>query len=142
MAKGGDQRKLKVERDARLAELDDDFAFVAECNEGGEFMAPERIERLRRIAEMTWTRTLDDRVGISWEERQRKDRTPAPSLPTVENLIADKQEHLIERAVNERMPADNPWGFNLDVPEYKYNRGELYNLEVMRGTHLGHCRYF
>ena len=32
------------------------------------------------------------------------------------------------------MPDDNPWGFRLDVPEYQYNRGELYNLEVSRGT--------
>jgi hypothetical protein len=29
---------------------DADFAFVAACNQGGEFMAPERIERLQAIA--------------------------------------------------------------------------------------------
>jgi HD-GYP domain-containing protein (c-di-GMP phosphodiesterase class II) len=27
-----------------------------------------------------------------------------------------------------------PWGFKLDVPEYKYNRGELYNLSIEKGT--------
>ncbi|MGV0952568.1 MAG: HAMP domain-containing protein, partial [Azonexus sp.] len=57
---------------ARLAEtlagLDDDFAFIAECNEGGEFMAPEKLDRLQAIATRTWTRTLDDRIGISHEE--------------------------------------------------------------------------
>ena len=77
-------------------------------------MAPERIERLRRIAAMTWRRTLDDRVGISWEEKQRKERTPAVPLPVAEKLIDDKPEHLIERAENERMPEDNRWGFKLD----------------------------
>jgi HD-GYP domain-containing protein (c-di-GMP phosphodiesterase class II) len=133
-ADGGDRAQLQAELDARLGALDDDFAFVAECNEGGEFMAPERIERLRKIARTTWTRTLDDRIGVSWEERQRKDRTPAPTLPAIERLLADKQEHIIERPDNERMPADNRWGFKLDVPEHKYNRGELYNLEVARGT--------
>jgi hypothetical protein len=133
-ADGGDRNQLQAALDARLQALDDDFAFVAECNEGGEFMAPERIERLRTIAQTTWTRTLDDRIGISWEERQRKDRTPAPTLPVSERLLADKQEHIIERADSERMPADNHWGFKLDVPEHKYNRGELYNLEVARGT--------
>jgi HD-GYP domain-containing protein (c-di-GMP phosphodiesterase class II) len=51
-----------------------------------------------------------------------------------ERLLADKQEHIIERPDSERMPADNRWGFKLDVPEHKYNRGELYNLEVARGT--------
>ena len=32
------------------------------------------------------------------------------------------------------MPAGNPWGFHVDVPALKYNRGELYNLAVGRGT--------
>jgi len=130
----GDQDTLKDELNAELARLDDDFAFVAECNEGGEFMAPERLERLREIAERTWMRTLDDRLGISWEERRRKERTAAAELPVSERLIDDKPEHLIERSDAERMPEDNPWGFRLDVPEHQYNRGELYNLEVTRGT--------
>ena len=134
MANGGDQDALKGELDAALDRLDDDFAFVAECNEGGEFMAPERLDRLRSIAETTWMRTLDDRLGISWEERQRKARTAAPDLPVAERLLDDKPEHLIERTDAERMPADNPWGFKLDVPEHQYNRGELYNLAVARGT--------
>jgi len=134
VADGGNREILKAELDADLARLDNNFAFVAECNEGGEFMAPERLERLRAIAETTWIRTLDDRAGISWEERRRKERTPAPELPALERLLDNKQEHLIERADAEHMPEDNPWGFRLDVPRYKYNRGELYNLEVARGT--------
>jgi len=32
------------------------------------------------------------------------------------------------------MPADNPWGFKLDVPALKYNRGEVANLAIGRGT--------
>ena len=141
VAGGGEPAALKTTLDAELAQLDDDFAFVAECNLGGEFMQSERIDRLRRIAAVTWLRTLDDRLGISADELTRKQRTPAASLPVVEPLIADKPEHLIERADNERMPADNPWGFRLDVPHYKYNRGELYNLEVKRGTLSAEERY-
>ena len=34
--------------------FDEEFAFVGECNVGGEFMAPEKVERLHRIAERTW----------------------------------------------------------------------------------------
>jgi HD-GYP domain-containing protein (c-di-GMP phosphodiesterase class II) len=141
IAAGGDRTHLQQALAAELAQLDDDFAFVAECNEGGEFMAPERIERLRRIAALTWRRTLDDRIGISWEERQRKQRTPAKPLPVLEKLIDNKPEHLIEREDSDRMPPDNPWGFKLDVPEHKYNRGELYNLEVERGTLSAEERY-
>ncbi|UCC55667.1 MAG: hypothetical protein JSU75_09975, partial [Gammaproteobacteria bacterium] len=141
VANGGDREALQAVLDSELAALDADFTFIAECNAGGEFMAPERIERLREIGERNWTRTLDDRIGVSWEEGMRKSRSPAPDLPVVEKLLDDKPEHLIEHAANDHMPADNPWGFRLDVPEYKYNRGELYNLSVARGTLTDEERY-
>jgi HD-GYP domain-containing protein (c-di-GMP phosphodiesterase class II) len=38
----------------RLAELDEDLAFIESVNNGGEFMAPERLERLQSIAERTY----------------------------------------------------------------------------------------
>jgi HD-GYP domain-containing protein (c-di-GMP phosphodiesterase class II) len=141
LAGGGDPQVLQAARDRELQQLDDDFAFVAECNQGGEFMAPEKIERLQRIAGYTWTRTLDDRLGVSWEELQRKQRTTASPLPVQEKLLDNKEEHLIERAPVDQLSTDNPWGFRVDVPEYKYNRGELYNLEVSRGTLTGEERY-
>src|SRR5205807_9921777 len=46
---GDDEMKLRRKRDRRCRQLDDDFFFVAECNIGGEVMAPERIERLQKI---------------------------------------------------------------------------------------------
>ncbi|UUQ65962.1 HD domain-containing protein [Pseudomonas fuscovaginae UPB0736] len=131
---GGDEQALAATRDARLNALDDDFAFVAQCNLGSEAMAEADLERLRGIAQRTWIRTLDDRLGVSWEENRRQARTPAPNLPVSEYLLADKPEHLLERNDSERMPANNPWGFQLDVPLYKFNRGELYNLSITRGT--------
>jgi HD-GYP domain-containing protein (c-di-GMP phosphodiesterase class II) len=141
LAAGGDRQVLQAARDRELQQLDDDFAFVAECNQGGEFMAPDKIERLQRIAGYTWTRTLDDRLGVSWEELQRKQRTAASSLPVQEKLLDNKEEHLIERSPLEQLSPDNPWGFKVDVPRYKYNRGELYNLEVGRGTLTSEERY-
>ena len=129
----------RLERESR--ELDEEFAFVAESNEGGEFMAPERIARLTRIAERTWMRTLDDRLGVSWEERKRKEREPAPPLPAPERLLADKPEHIVLRPPEERIPADNPWGFRIEVPDHKYNRGELHNLAIGRGTLTAEERY-
>ena len=134
LSAGGNEKTLKDALDKALKELDEDFAFVAECNEGGEFMAEDKVERLNRIAERTWMRTLDDRIGISWEELGRKNRAEKPELPVEEKLLTDKPEHVIERQDHERMPDDNPWGFRLDTPEYKYNRGELYNLSIARGT--------
>ena len=39
------------------------------------------------------------------------------------------------------MPQDNPWGFRMDVPELLYNRGELHNLTISRGTLTAEDRY-
>ncbi|MGB4073015.1 HD domain-containing phosphohydrolase [Pseudomonas sp.] len=134
LSQGGDASSLSQLRDELLATLDDEFAFIARCNLGGEAMAEADLERLRSIAARTWTRTLDDRLGVSWEENLRQSRSPAQALPVQEALLSDKPEHLIERPDSERIAADNPWGFKLDVPHYKHNRGELYNLGIGRGT--------
>ncbi|WP_236194040.1 HD domain-containing phosphohydrolase [Pseudomonas glycinae] len=141
LAMGGEEQQLADLRDATLTALDDDFAFVAHCNLGSEAMAEADLQRLQGIARRTWTRTLDDRLGLSWEENRRQARTPAPPLPVTEPLLADKPEHLLERAEGELIPKDNPWGFKLDVPPYKYNRGELYNLSIPRGTLTREERY-
>ena len=134
LSKGGDAEQLKSELEAKQNQLDDDYVFVAKCNEGGEFMAEEKITRLNEIAATTWRRTLNDRIGVSWEEGLRKQRDPEPELPTEEPLIADKEEHIIYRSEDEVISGDNPWNFKLDTPQHRYNRGELYNLSVARGT--------
>jgi HD-GYP domain-containing protein (c-di-GMP phosphodiesterase class II) len=140
-AQGGDPGQLAALRDELLATLDDEFAFVARNNLGGEAMADEDLARLERIAGRTWLRTLDDRLGLSWEEARRHQCQPVPSLPVEERLLADKPEHLIERPASEIIPSDNPWGFRLEVPRHKFNRGELYNLSIGRGTLTREERY-
>ena len=134
LSAGGERQDLQQQLDSRLAQLDDDFAFVATCNQGGEFMAPEKLQRLQAIAANTWQRTISDRLGISWEESLRRQDTDEPDLPADEPLIADKPEHIHARDASEIMGDDNPWDFKLDTPEHKYNKGELYNLSVARGT--------
>jgi HD-GYP domain-containing protein (c-di-GMP phosphodiesterase class II) len=140
IAKGGDKALLFEELEKKNRELDDDFAFIAECNVGGEFMVDEKIDRLRAIAAKTWNRTLDDNLGLSWEELKRKD-SRNHALPVAENLLADKAEHLIKRDEKDRIPEDNQWGFKVKTPRYKYNRGELYNLSVKKGTLSEEERY-
>ncbi|TJZ74831.1 HD domain-containing phosphohydrolase [Chitiniphilus eburneus] len=139
VAGGADDAALRPALDAELAALDDDFAFVAACNEGGEAMAPENVDRLRAIAARTWRRTLSDRIGISHEERQRKAATPEPALPVYEPLLADRPEHLFARGPRDHLPEGH--GFDMAVPEHLYNRGELYNLSVRRGTLTAEERY-
>jgi hypothetical protein len=141
IADGGDAAAARAALAAEWRALDEEFAFVAECNEGGEFMAPERVARLKAIGARTWTRTLDDRAGVSHEERRRKERVRAQALPATEPLLADKPEHVIERRPEERMEEGNRWGFRVKTPEHLYNRGELYNLAVARGTLSEEERY-
>ena len=138
---GGDEEALRRERDARLAQIDEDYAFVAECNVGGEFMAPEKIERLEKIAATKWMRTLDDRIGLSHDEEKRVAKSPAAALPVEEPLLADKPEHIIEREAGDLIPTDNPYGFQLEIPAHKYNLGEVYNLGIARGTLTAEERY-
>ena len=140
-AAGGDGTELRADLAAQLRTLDEEFAFVAHCNEGGEFMAPEKIARLEAIGARTWQRTLDDRLGVSRDESKRMARSPAPALPATEHLLADKPEHIIERGARDRMPEDNPWGFKVKEPQHLYNRGEIYNLRIARGTLTEEERY-
>ena len=132
---GGDPAELKAALDERLAKLDDDYEFVARANVGDEFMAPEHQERIREIGKMQWTRTLDDRLGLSFDERKRKDRTPPKPLPAKEDLLEDREDHVVYRdALEPAAQPDNPFGFKLNIPEHKYNFGEIYNLCIARGT--------
>ncbi|MBU70072.1 MAG: phosphohydrolase [Cupriavidus sp.] len=134
IAAGEDEHAARARCDQTCQALDDDFAFVATCNQGAEFMDAAHKDRLLQVASRTWQRTLDDRLGISREELSRKARVPAQPLPAWEPLLADKDEHIIERTAHDTIPADNPWGFKLDTPRHLYNRGELHNLMVRRGT--------
>ena len=128
-----DPDDLRARLEERLTALDDDFAFVAESNVGGEFMAPEKIERLKRIATVKWTRTLDDRIGLSQAELERVQGFEAPELPVEENLLSDKPEQIIKRTSG--IKADwGKFGFNMKMPENAFNLGEVYNLSIARGT--------
>ncbi|MDX1571271.1 MAG: HD domain-containing phosphohydrolase [Xanthomonadales bacterium] len=135
LAGEGDPDQLKAELDEQLASLDDDFEFIARCNLGGEFMAQELVDRVHQIAEIEWTRTLDDRLGVSQAELKRRSKEPARPVPCKEKLLADRVDHLIEHDVPvHSADPDNPYGFKVEVPEYKYHRGELHNLCISRGT--------
>ncbi len=138
---GGDEATLKAAFDAEIKALDDDFAFIGECNVGGEFMAPEKIERMKKIAQRPWMRTLSDRIGISYEEKKRKEREPEAPLPHAETLLQDRADHVIEREGRDLLPPDNKWGFQMKVPDKKFNLGEVYNLAIGRGTLTEEDRY-
>lgn len=138
---GGDAAQLQAELLEKQRQLDEDFAFVASCNEGGEFMDPTKIERIKSIAAKVWRRTISNRLGLSYEEKKRMDRTPEPALPVDEPLLADREDHLSPLEPRDLITPDNQWGFKLNVPQYRMNRGEVYNLSIGRGTLTDEERY-
>ncbi|WP_191964897.1 HD domain-containing phosphohydrolase [Synechococcus sp. RSCCF101] len=126
----------------RLKQLDDDFAFVATCNIGGEAMSDADADRLTAIAATPWVRTLDDRLGMSREELSRVEGIAPAPLPTVEPLLADRPEHRIERPSDPTRDAHlAALGVTLKAPHYLYDRGELHNLSIRRGTLTDEERY-
>lgn len=132
----------RAEAEAAVAQaaLDEEFAFVARCNQGGEYLSPQDQARLREIGARRWQRTLDDSLGLSVDESRRLVR-PRPELPASEALLADRPEQIVPRPAGERLGQDNPWGIRVMQPEALYHRGELHNLTVSRGTLTEEERY-
>ena len=130
---GGDEEALRRGMEEELSRLDDDFAFLAECNIGGEFMSEERMERVREIAGRSWTRHYNNRAGIGHMELARMDDDSGDVLPAEEKLLSDKPEHIIPRTKSYEHITDIH-GSPISVPENEYNRGEVYNLCISRGT--------
>ena len=135
---GEEDAAADQERQATQARLQEEFRLIAKANQGGEFMAEEDIEKIRKIGEQTWIRHFSDRLGLSPDEKSSVKNCPEPPLPCTERLLADKPEHL--RPWGEHIPPvrkDDPrnrWGFDMELPEYAYNRGELHNLTIAKGT--------
>src|SRR3546814_79288 len=61
-------------------------------------------------------------------------RRPAPDLPWWVLLRAFRPPPFSPRPPREVLADDNPWGCKLQQPKHLYNRGELHNLSVRRGT--------
>ncbi len=138
---GADPEDSRRKMEEELRALDDDFAFVASCNAGCEYMDDTDLERLAAIGKRSWLRTLDKRLGVSRGERARMDAAGVTGLPVREPLLMDNPEHLIPRGEKDILPDDKLRGFNLSPPKALYNRGELHNLSIRRGTLTAEERY-
>ena len=138
-ANGENESLLARQREQQHRQLDDDFAFIAHLNQGGETISEAQLERLNHIAEQRWLRTLNNTLGLSWEEQQR--RGNSEPVPAWEPLLADKPWHRLPYPAKERIDHDNPWGITLEQPELKLDLGERYNLAIARGTLTPEERY-
>lgn len=106
------KEELLKEFSARVKSLEDDFALLAKSNVGDVPLSEDEIARIRRIAQRTYYRHFDKTLGLSWDERNRiMENMPPPSNPH-EPLLEDRPDHVFGG----------------------YNRGEIYNLTIPRGT--------
>lgn len=131
LANGANPQAATETFEARKLKLMDDFAFIARCNLGDDPVTPDKVERLKGIAEESWQRFFDDRIGLSHVELDRFGSDPQP-LPATEKLLSDRPEHIMPRT--DTFATDPKYGFKMKVPEHLYNHGELYNLSIARGT--------
>jgi HD-GYP domain-containing protein (c-di-GMP phosphodiesterase class II) len=146
LAAGGDAPEIPAEKKAELhaallqrqQALTDDFAFVACCNVGGEFMAEADLVRLKALAGVGWLRHFDNRLGLSGEESRRMGPSTGEVLPAPELLLADRPDHVVpwgeRKPAVEKTDPKNKHGFDMVLPRHMQNMGELYNLSIRRGT--------
>jgi HD-GYP domain-containing protein (c-di-GMP phosphodiesterase class II) len=133
----GAEPQLRERRDRQRRQLQQEFEIVARSNVGSEKLPDDDIARLHKIASRSWARHFDRRLGLSQAEL---DRLPSDDerLPAREMLLADRVEHIIpwgdRRPPVEASNPDNIWGFDMPLPEYEANQGELYNLTQVYGT--------
>ncbi|CZF77787.1 Cyclic di-GMP phosphodiesterase response regulator RpfG [Grimontia celer] len=133
ISEGKDTEEAKRDMAEIKQQLDDEFAYIANANIGGEFLDKESVEKITRIGERTWTRTIDDSLGLSWEEEIRRKRRTSSPLPCQEKLLDNRDDHKIFWTPQQQAKFKD-WQFNIQVPEHRFDQGELYNLAVARGT--------
>ena len=142
IAAGGDEAEQGRRLEGSLRELDEEFAFVARCNVGGESMAPQDMQRVRRIARAHVAAYPRRPPGtVSREERQRL--AGACRRAPGHGIAARGPARARHRASAGRTacPTDNPWGFKLSPPQHRHNLGEVHSLCVARGTLTPEERY-
>jgi len=118
--------------DDRKQQLIADFAFVARCNIGGEFITPEDVARLEVIADTPWQRNFDNRLGLSVAELKRHSGSP-DELPVTENLLQNAAYHVVPRDDGTHSLFEQ-FGFKVQIPKNLFDYGEVSNLSISRGT--------
>ena len=133
-------QEARTKLETRKAALQDDFAFVARCNVGGEFMADADVQRLTALAETPWLAYFDNRLGLSGEELRRLQSVEpvAQPLPRREQLLANRPDQVVpwgeRKPPVEKGDPKNRYGFDMKLPPHAQNMGEMHNLTIRRGT--------
>lgn len=138
MHAGGDPEILEAKRSSIQQALQEEFDFVAQVNTGTTSLHAGGLARLRSIGARTWTPHFNRRLGLSREEQERQEAAGDAALPARERLLADRPDQIVgwgdDAPPVTREDPRNIWGFDMHLPPYSANHGELHNLSVPRGT--------
>lgn len=121
IAEGKDPDLAKKQMEQENQRLYDDFAFIGECNIGGEFLDEVKIQRLKDLSKRKWKLNFDKKVGIHDNEISRMNGVKTNGEGVYEYLLEDSQEDIVN------VPG---LGGEHDV----YNLGDIYNLSIAKGT--------
>lgn len=112
LANSDTKENLQAAFVAKVKKLQEDFAFIGQCNIGDTPLTDEDIKHLDDLSENTFTRYFSRMVGLSWNEKKLIDNPEIYESPQEEHLLADRPEQI--KAI--------------------YNQGELTNLKIKSGT--------
>ncbi len=104
---------LDAELKQRIAALDDDRNFLRRGNIGGEFMRPEDVERIQRIARNIWTNEDGERVPLLTDDE-------VYNLSIARGTLTREDRQIINNhvAMTHKMLSALPWPKHLrGVPE-------------------------
>lgn len=139
IASGLPEEPAKQLLSERHAKIIDDYAFIAECNIGSDFVDESKVTRIKAIAQQTWTRHLDNRLGLSPQETKHLKAFPILPLPIEEHVLIDSPEHIIPWIRSPKKGLSKE--FCITVPDMQANLGEVYNLSIGKGTLTDEDRY-
>ena len=113
-----------VERslEQQLTEVGEELAFISQCNTGGEYMADEDLERIRKIASQTFL--------LGGEPHVRLTKNEVHNLSIRKGTLTDGERDVINNhaAVSVKMLSQLPFSKNLSkVPEYAGGHHEKLN---------------
>lgn len=63
------QENLQAEFVSKVKQLENDFAFIADCNIGDAPLTDDDIQRLERLSKIKFIRYFNRMLGLSWAER-------------------------------------------------------------------------
>ena len=106
LAAGMDAAAAEQAYRERLRLLEEDFAFLAKCNQGAEFISAEHERRIRNIAGTTWSDAAGNEIPLLTADEVYNLGTPRGTLnPQERKIVEDHAAHTLAALANIAFPS-------------------------------------